>query len=91
MTALVVGVLVALLFTACCVGVAMLVLLPVLMITTFLGVAACGWGWVGWFVLKWFGMVNSGGSSGGGGDDGRGNKQGGENNFKVEDGQNGVK
>lgn len=78
-TALVVGILVALLFTATCVGLGLLVLLPVLMVTTFLGFVVCGWGWFGWLVLKWFGKVNSG----------RGGDGGGQNDLKVE-GKSGV-
>lgn len=66
MTALVVGILVALLFTAFCVGFGLLVLLPMLMVTTFLGVVVCGWGWAGWLVLKWFGKVDGGGPGDGG-------------------------
>lgn len=68
-TALVLGILSSLLFTAFCVGIALLVLLPVLMVTTFLGIVVCGWGWVGWLVLKWFGKVNTGGSGDSGGND----------------------
>ncbi|KAK2761168.1 hypothetical protein FQN54_001689 [Arachnomyces sp. PD_36] len=88
-TALVVGVLVAILFTALCVGFGLLVLLPVLMITTFLGVAVCGWGWVGWFLLKWFGMIDGDGGGDGRGDGGLGKKQDG-GKYKIE-GENGLK
>ena len=73
-TALVVGVLVALGFTALCVGFALLVLLPVLMMTTFVGVVVWGWGWAGWLVLKRFGKLDgvSGGRGSGDGGDGKG-------------------
>ncbi|MCJ1435773.1 hypothetical protein MMC27_005148 [Xylographa pallens] len=52
--ALVVGVLGALLFTAFCVGVALLVLLPVLFITTFAGAFIWLWGVGTYYILKWF-------------------------------------
>ncbi|MCJ1480873.1 hypothetical protein MMC06_001028 [Schaereria dolodes] len=52
--ALVIGVLGALLFTAFCVGVALLVLLPVLFITTFAGAFIWLWGVGAYFILKWF-------------------------------------
>ena len=52
--ALVIGVLGALLFTAFCVGVALLVLLPVLFITTFAGAFIWLWGVGTYYILKWF-------------------------------------
>ena len=52
--ALVIGLLGALLFTAFCVGLALLVLLPVLFITTFAGAFIWLWGVGGYFILKWF-------------------------------------
>ena len=52
--ALVIGLLGALLFTAFCVGVALLVLLPVLFITTFAGAFIWLWGVAAYFILKWF-------------------------------------
>ena len=52
--ALVIGLLGALLFTAFCVGVALLVLLPVLFITTFAGAFIWLWGVAGYYILKWF-------------------------------------
>ena len=75
--ALVIGLLGALLFTAFCVGVALLVLLPVLFITTFAGAFIWLWGVAAYFILKWFnkkeipGIHTSlpEGIPGGGGDD----------------------
>lgn len=52
--ALVIGLLGALLFTAFCVGVALLVLLPVLFITTFAGAFIFLWGLAAYYILKWF-------------------------------------
>ena len=52
--ALVIGVLGALLFSAFCVGIALLVLLPVLFITTFAGAFIWLWGVGGYYILKWF-------------------------------------
>lgn len=56
-TTLVVGILLALTFTGVCVGLAMLVLLPVLMGTTCLAVSVWFWGWAGWYVLGRMGML----------------------------------
>ena len=52
LAALVIGLLGALLFTAFCVGVALLVLLPTLFITTF--AAAFIWLWGAYYLVKWF-------------------------------------
>ena len=52
--ALVIGVLGALLFTAFCVGVALLVLLPVLFITTFAAAFIWLWGVGAYYLVKWF-------------------------------------
>ncbi|KAI9700329.1 MAG: hypothetical protein M1836_002344 [Candelina mexicana] len=52
--ALVVGVLAALLFSAFCIGIALLVLLPVLFITTFGAVFVWLWGVGAYYLLKWF-------------------------------------
>ncbi|KAI9874788.1 MAG: hypothetical protein M1830_009289 [Pleopsidium flavum] len=52
--ALVLGVLGALVFTVICVGFALLILLPVLFITTFAGAFIWLWGVGGYYILKWF-------------------------------------
>ncbi|SLM39871.1 hypothetical protein LPUS_10521 [Lasallia pustulata] len=52
--ALLIGVLGALLFTAFCVGVALLVLLPTLFITSFAGAFLFLWGLAAYYLLKWF-------------------------------------
>lgn len=59
-TALVVASLGAFAFTAVCVGVALAVLVPVLAATTCLGVGVWGWAWVGWYVLRWAGLIEGG-------------------------------
>ncbi|CRG87231.1 hypothetical protein PISL3812_04248 [Talaromyces islandicus] len=53
--ALVIGLLGALLFTVFCVCVALLFLLPVLFVTTFLGVGVWLWAWGAYFIVRWFG------------------------------------
>ncbi|KAK2749853.1 hypothetical protein FQN57_005268 [Myotisia sp. PD_48] len=62
-TALVIASLCALLFTGLCVGLALIVLVPILLGTVFLGVSVWGWGWVGWWALKTFGVVRASSSS----------------------------
>lgn len=52
--ALLIGVLGALLFTAFCVGIALLVLLPTLFITTFAGAFIFLWGLGAYYLVKWF-------------------------------------
>lgn len=52
--ALLIGVLGALLFTAFCVGIALLVLLPTLFITTFAGAFIFLWGVGAYYLVKWF-------------------------------------
>lgn len=52
--ALLIGVLGALLFTAFCVGVALLVLLPTLFITTFGATFIWLWGLGAYYLVKWF-------------------------------------
>ena len=52
--ALLIGVLGALLFTAFCVGVALLILLPTLFITTFAAAFIWLWGVGAYYILKWF-------------------------------------
>ncbi|KAI9721489.1 MAG: hypothetical protein M1812_002251 [Candelaria pacifica] len=52
--ALVIAVLAALLFSAFCIGIALLVLLPVLFITTFGAVFVWLWGVGAYYLLKWF-------------------------------------
>jgi hypothetical protein len=66
-TALVVGVFCALGFTAVCVGIASLFLVPVLLVTGFLGFAAWCWAWMGWYILRWIGVLEQGGNVGVGG------------------------
>lgn len=51
---LVIAVLGALVFTVFCVGVALIVLLPTLFITTFAGVFIWLWGLAAYYILKWF-------------------------------------
>src|SRR5438034_7180707 len=58
--ALAVGVLCALMFTAACVGLASLVLVPVVIGTTVLGLTAWCWAWLGWYLLRWFGFLGRG-------------------------------
>ena len=52
--ALLIGVLGALLFTAFCVGIALLILLPTLFITTFAGAFIFLWGLGAYYLVKWF-------------------------------------
>lgn len=52
--ALVIGILGALVFTVVCVGIALLVLLPTLFITTFAASFIWLWGVGGYYILKWF-------------------------------------
>ena len=52
--ALLIGVLGALLFTAFCVGIALLVLLPTLFITTFGATFVWLWGVGAYYLIKWF-------------------------------------
>ena len=52
--ALVIGLVGALLFTAVCVGIALLVLLPTLFITSFAGAFIWLWGVGTYYILKWF-------------------------------------
>ncbi|GBF61253.1 hypothetical protein TMEN_3731 [Trichophyton mentagrophytes] len=63
-TALVLASLCALTFTAVCTGLALLVLVPVLAVTAFVGVSAWFWGWVGWWALVSFGIVQTEPSTG---------------------------
>lgn len=65
-TALVVASLCALSFTVVCVGLGLAVLVPVLVVTTALGIGVWGWAWVGWYVLRWVGLVERGGLGEGG-------------------------
>ena len=62
-TVLIVGVLCALAFTAVCVGFVGLVLVPVLLVTGFVGCAVWFWMWVGWYGLRWAGVVRQEGES----------------------------
>lgn len=52
--ALVIGVLGALVFTVVCVGFALLILLPVLFISTFAGAFIWLWGVGAYYIVKWF-------------------------------------
>lgn len=52
--ALVIGVLGALVFTVFCVGFALLILLPILFITTFAGAFIWLWGVGAYYIVKWF-------------------------------------
>ena len=52
--ALVIGVLGALVFTVFCVGFALLILLPVLFISTFAGAFIWLWGVGAYYIVKWF-------------------------------------
>ena len=52
--ALVIGVLGALVFTVICVGFALLILLPVLFVTTFAGAFIWLWGVGAYYIVKWF-------------------------------------
>ncbi|KAF2181664.1 hypothetical protein K469DRAFT_740615 [Zopfia rhizophila CBS 207.26] len=52
--ALLIGLLAALLFTAFMIGVALLVILPTVFITTFAGSFLFLWGLGGYYILKWF-------------------------------------
>lgn len=61
-TALLIGTLCALAFTAVCVGLATLFVAPVLLVTGFLGFGAWCWAWMGWYILRWIGVLESGGS-----------------------------
>ncbi|EFR01330.1 hypothetical protein MGYG_04337 [Nannizzia gypsea CBS 118893] len=63
-TALVLASLCALTFTAVCTGLALLVLVPVLAVTAFVGVSVWFWGWVCWWALVSFGIVQMEPSSG---------------------------
>ncbi|EEQ28909.1 hypothetical protein McanMca71_001030 [Microsporum canis] len=58
-TALVLASLCAITFTAICTGLALLVLVPVLAVTTFVGASVWFWGWVGWWALVSFGIVQT--------------------------------
>lgn len=76
--ALVIGVVGALLFTAVCVGVALLVLLPTLFITSFAGAFIWLWGVGTYYILKWFNQKDIPGihtSLDGEGDEKEGNKE----------------
>jgi Promethin len=55
--ALAISVLFALIFAAVCVGFASLVLVPLVMGTTVLGLTAWCWAWLGWYLLRWFGVL----------------------------------
>ena len=52
--ALLIGLLGALVFTVFCVGIALLVLLPTLFITTFAGAFIFLWGLCAYYLIKWF-------------------------------------
>ncbi|WEW56457.1 hypothetical protein PRK78_001901 [Emydomyces testavorans] len=56
-TAIVIGSICALTFTAVCVGLALLVLVPILMVTTFVGLTLWFWALAGWYVLGWMGLL----------------------------------
>jgi len=56
-TALIAGVLCALAFTGVCMGLAALVLLPVLLVTMVMGVGVWCWGLGIWLVLRWLGWL----------------------------------
>ncbi|KAK2866813.1 hypothetical protein FQN49_003516 [Arthroderma sp. PD_2] len=58
-TALVLASLCAITFTAVCTGLALLVLVPVLALTAFAGISVWFWGWVGWWALVSFGIVQT--------------------------------
>lgn len=51
---LIVGVLGAVLFTVFCLGLALIILLPTLFITTFAGVFIFLWGFGAYYIVKWF-------------------------------------
>ncbi|KMP03290.1 hypothetical protein CIRG_02981 [Coccidioides immitis RMSCC 2394] len=56
-TAIVIGSICALLFTAVCVGLALLVLIPILMVTSFVGLTVWFWALLGWYILGWTGLL----------------------------------
>lgn len=56
-TAIVIGSICALIFTSVCVGLALLVLVPILIVTTFAGLTVWVWAWIGWYVLDWTGVM----------------------------------
>ncbi|EEP79343.1 conserved hypothetical protein [Uncinocarpus reesii 1704] len=56
-TAIVIGSICALGFTALCLGLALLVLVPVLTVTSFVAFSVWVWAWAGWYVLGWMGLT----------------------------------
>lgn len=57
--AIVVGSICALVFTGMCVGLALLVLVPILIVTSFGGLAVWVWAWIGWYILDRTGLLES--------------------------------